>query len=68
MCVPYSHVRTEYQVKLIGQFKTNEKIFFSHWDIKLWNSISEAVKDAESWHRFKSEPNKFMEGESIQSY
>lgn len=28
MCVPYSHVRTEYQVKLIGQFRTNETIFF----------------------------------------
>lgn len=40
-------VRNEYQMKLIGQFIRNEMMFF-HTEIlnKLWNNISEAVKDA----------------------
>lgn len=66
------YVRNEYQVKLIGQFITNEMMFFSLWLLsKVWNSISEATKDAKIWHRFKKKnknPNEFMKRESIQNY
>lgn len=56
MTVSSSHVRAEHQVKLKGQLKTKEWFFPTHM-LSNGTLISEVIKGAESWRRFKTETN-----------